>query len=184
MYQQPDQQLIIKAKAGDRQAFEKIVELTVGFLYAVAFRYLNNKAEAEDAVQETLVKLWKNFSNYKMEVKLSTWLYRILVNHCLDLKKSRTVKFQNQYLSIEGATNFSTGQTPHTEMEENELAAKLQQAVDQLNGKQKMIFVLRDMEGLEVPEVCQLVSLNEDQVKSNLYYARKKVQEWMKKNYY
>jgi RNA polymerase sigma-70 factor (ECF subfamily) len=69
-------------------------------------------------------------------------------------------------------------------MEENELAAKLQQAVDQLDGKQKMIFVLRDMEGLEVPEVCQLVSLNEDQVKSNLYYARKKVQEWMKKNYY
>ena len=46
-----------------------------------------------------------------------------------------------------------------------------------------MIFVLRDMEGVEVQEVCQLVELNEDQVKSNLYHARKKVQEWMKINY-
>ena len=183
MHQQPDHELIIKAKAGDRQAFEKIVELTQGFLYAVAFRYLNNKSEAEDAVQETLVKLWKSFSNYRMEVKLTTWLYRILVNHCLDLKKSRTRQFQHQQLSIEGATNFATDHTPHTVMEGNELTAKLQQAADQLSGKQKMIFVLRDMEGLEVQEVCQLVELNEDQVKSNLYHARKKVQEWMKINY-
>jgi RNA polymerase sigma-70 factor (ECF subfamily) len=118
-----------------------------------------------------------------MEVKLSTWLYRILVNHCLDLKKSRDRQFQNQQRSIEHATHFSTGQTPLTVMEENELTAKLQQATDQLSGKQKMIFVLRDMEGLEVTEVCQLIALSEDQVKSNLYHARKKVQEWMRRNY-
>ena len=86
-------------------------------------------------------------------------------------------------MSIEKAANFSTGSTPHLEMEKKEIACLLQQAVDELRGKQKMVFVLRDMEGLEVGEVCNLMELSEEQMKSNLYHARQKVQDWMKKNY-
>ena len=182
MPQQPESELITKAMAGDRQAFSQLVASNQGYLYAIAYRYLSNEDEAEDAVQETFVKLWKNFSKYREEVKLTTWLYRILVNHCLDIKKSSVSRFQNHRMSIEKAANFSTGSTPHLEMEKKEIACLLQQAVDELRGKQKMVFVLRDMEGLEVGEVCNLMELSEEQMKSNLYHARQKVQDWMKKN--
>jgi RNA polymerase sigma-70 factor, ECF subfamily len=177
---EPD--LITAAIAGERQAFKQLVDTYQGFLYAVAYRYLSNEAEAEDAVQETFVKLWKNLSKYRVQVKLSTWLYRILVNHCLDLKKTQASRYRQHQVSTEVAVNFSTDCTPHTLMEGRELEAELQRAIDQLNGKQKMVYVLRDMEELEVNEVCELVGLSEDQVKSNLYHARKKVQEMIRKN--
>lgn len=180
---QPEQELITRAIAGERQAFRQLVEGYQGFLYAVAYRYLSNEAEAEDAVQETFVKLWKNLPKYHAEVKLTTWMYRILVNYCLDLKKTQASRYRQYHVPTEMAVNFSTGNTPHTEMEGRELGATLQHAIDQLIGKQKMIYVLRDMESMEVHEVCALVGLNEDQVKSNLYHARKKVQEWIRKNY-
>ncbi|MFM9838137.1 MAG: RNA polymerase sigma factor [Cyclobacteriaceae bacterium] len=180
---QPEQELIARAVAGERQAFRQLVEGYQGFLYAVAYRYMSNEAEAEDAVQETFIKLWKNLPKYRPEIKLTTWMYRILVNHCLDLKKTHVSRYRQYQVSTEMAVNFSTGSTPHTEMEGRELEATLQRATDQLSGKQKMIYVLRDMEGMEVHEVCALVGLNEDQVKSNLYHARKKVQEWIRKNY-
>jgi RNA polymerase sigma-70 factor, ECF subfamily len=180
---QPEQELITRAIAGERQAFRQLVEGYQGFLYAVAYRYLSNEAEAEDAVQETFVKVWKNLPKYRAEVKLTTWLYRILVNHCLDFKKTQASRYHQYQVSTKMAVNFSTGSTPHTEMVGRELEAMLKRAIDQLIGKQKMIFVLRDMESMEVHEVCALVGLNEDQVKSNLYHARKKVQEWIRKNY-
>lgn len=180
---QPEQELIMRAIAGERQAFRQLLEGYQGFLYAVAYRYLSNEAEAEDAVQETFVKVWKNLPKYRVEVKLTTWMYRILVNHCLDLKKTQASRYRQHQVSTQIAVNFSTGSTPHTEMEGRELKAALQLAIDQLIGKQKMIYVLRDMEAIEVHEVCALVGLNEDQVKSNLYHARKKVQKWIQKNY-
>jgi DNA-directed RNA polymerase specialized sigma24 family protein len=73
--------------------------------------------------------------------------------------------------------------TPLDELTGKELAQVHQLAIEQLIGKQKMIYVLREMEDLEPTEICQLLSINEDQVKSNLYHARKKVQEFIKKQY-
>jgi RNA polymerase sigma-70 factor, ECF subfamily len=180
---QPEQELITRAVADERQAFRQLVESYQGFLYSVAYRYLSNEADAEDAVQETFIKLWKNLPKYRAEIKLTTWLYRILVNHCLDFKKTQASRHRQYQVPSEMVVNFSTGSTPHSEMEGRELEVELQRAIDQLSGKQKMIFVLRDMEEFEVHEVCTLVKLNEDQVKSNLYHARKKVQKWIRKNY-
>lgn len=182
MTPQPDPELIAQAKRGDKNAFRKLVETYQGFLYSVAFIYMGNQAEAEDAVQETFIKLWKNLLKYKDEAKLSTWLYRILVNHCLDLKKS---SFNRHKLSVsmESANEYSGRDTPHTELIGKELADILQQAINQLVGKQKMIFVLRDMEGLDTTEVCGLMNMDETQVKSNLYYARQSVKDWIKRQY-
>jgi RNA polymerase sigma-70 factor (ECF subfamily) len=183
MPKQLDAALIAKAMAGDRQSFRHVVETYQGFLYGVAYRYLANEADAEDAVQETFVKLWKNFSKYRPEIKLSTWLYRILVNHCLDHKKSSSHRSKSLQASYETSLQQGGIDTPLNELTGKELAHLHQLAIEQLIGKQKMIYVLRDMEDLNPTEICQLMSINEDQVKSNLYHARKKVQEFIKKHY-
>ncbi len=183
MPKQLDPALINKAMAGDRQAFRHVVETYQGFLYGVAYRYLANEADAEDAVQETFVKLWKNFSKYRPEIKLSTWIYRILVNHCLDQKKNAS--YQRKLFQVSFETSFQLGSvaTPLNELTGKELAVVHQLAIEQLIGKQKMIYVLREMEDLASTEICQLMYINEDQVKSNLYHARKKIQEFIKKQY-
>jgi RNA polymerase sigma-70 factor, ECF subfamily len=183
MPQQPEQSVVTRAIAGDRLAFRQLVEQYQGYLYAVAYRYLNDESEAEDAVQETFVKLWKNFSKYRFEVKLTTWLYKIMVNHCLDVKKRKVSFFQKNKTALDEAFSASTSVTPQTEMEGQELMSLIQQASEQLGDKQKMIFVLRDLEGLDVEEVCDLMGLDQDQVKSNLYHARKRVQTWLQQYY-
>jgi RNA polymerase sigma-70 factor, ECF subfamily len=183
MPKQLDPTLISKAMAGDRQSFRHVVEAYQGFLYGVAYRYLANEADAEDAVQETFVKLWKNFSKYRPEIKLSTWLYRILVNYCLDQKKSSLQQNRSFQVSLEESFQQSGIGTPLNELTGRELVNLHHLAIEQLIGKQKMIYVLREMEDLEPTEICHLMSMNEDQVKSNLYHARKKVQEFIKRQY-
>lgn len=183
MPKQLDPTLISKAMAGDRQSFRYVVESYQGFLYGIAYRYLANEADAEDAVQEAFVKLWRNFSKYRPEIKLSTWLYRILVNHCLDHKKSSAHRNKLFQVPLETSLQHGGIDTPLNKLTGKELAEVHQLAIEQLIGKQKMIYVLREMQDLEPIEICHLMSMNEDQVKSNLYHARKKVQEFIKRQY-
>ena len=183
MISQIDLNLIQKAQRGDQQAFRQMVMHYQAFLYAVAFRYLGNAADAEDAVQEVFIKLWKNLSGYRPEVKMSTWLYRILVNHCLDVRKKTSYQNERNQQSVEAISNHPSASSPHHELAQTELTHLYQRAINQLSGMQKMIYVLRDVEDLPSGEVCQLVNINEDQVKSNLYHARKKVQAYIKEHY-
>ena len=183
MISQIDLNLIQKAQRGDQQAFRQMVMHYQAFLYAVAFRYLGNAADAEDAVQEVFIKLWKNLGAYRPEVKMSTWLYRILVNHCLDVRKKTSYQNERNQQSVEAISNHPDSSSPHHELAQTELTHLYQRAINQLSGMQKMIYVLRDVEDLPSGEVCQLVNINEDQVKSNLYHARKKVQAYIKEHY-
>ncbi len=183
MISQIDLNLIQQAQRGDRQAFRQLVMHYQAFLYAVAFRYLGNAADAEDAVQEVFIKLWKNLSAYRSEVKMSTWLYRILVNHCLDIKKKTSYQNERNQQSVETILSYPNQSSPLHELVQTELTQLYQQAIDQLSGLQKMIYVLRDVEELPSAEVCQLMNVNEDQVKSNLYHARKKIQAYIRQHY-
>ena len=81
-------EIIRKAASGNRTAFRQLAERHQRFVYAVAVRVLNNQQDAEDATQETFIRLWKNLKHYKAEIKLTTWLYRIVTNICLDVLKS------------------------------------------------------------------------------------------------
>src|SRR6478735_4013508 len=80
--------LIESAQAGDMLAFRKLVEMHQRFAYSVAFRFTNNGPEAEDITQEVFIKLWRNIAKYKPGIKLTTWLYQIITNQCLDYLKS------------------------------------------------------------------------------------------------
>ncbi len=179
MPKQPSPSVITQAMMGDRQAFRSLVEDYQGFLYAVAYRYLGQAAEAEDAVQETFVKLWKNLSSYRPEVKFTTWLFKILVNHCLDVQKSSVMRAQRKQVDLEKMVQVANP-TGSDLWESREIMEAITEAASQLSGKQKMIFVLRDLQGMEVAEVCVLMGVTEDQIKSNLYHARRKISEYLR----
>ncbi len=165
-------EVIQEAMAGSKRAFGIVVDQYQVFAYRVAFRLIGKAGEAEDIVQESFISLWKNFDHYRVEIKLTTWLYRIIVNKCLDYFKSATVKQNNNKVGLEYAHVIEDNNTPEKELQNKELMKAIQVATESLTPKQKAVFVLRDLEGLDVDDVCSILSISAGNVKSNLYYAR------------
>jgi RNA polymerase sigma-70 factor, ECF subfamily len=183
MTDQEVQATIRRAASGDQGAFRIIVSQNQSFLYAVAFRFLGNTADAEDAVQEAFVRLWKNLPSYRPEVKLTTWLYKIVVNLSLDILKSGHRKHQKGRVEVQSYTSIISAQAADDELHAQELHAFIQEAASELTPKQKAVFILRDLEELPVEDVCSILSMSAGNVKSNLYYARQHMSEKLKKYY-
>jgi RNA polymerase sigma-70 factor (ECF subfamily) len=173
-------ELIQKAVRGSQQAFRAIVEANQGFVYAVAFRFVNDEQDAEDLTQEIFVRLWKNLHTYKQEVKLTTWLYKIVTNQCLDFLKSRHGRQRKNKVDIDRSHFVQDHSTPEKEFQQQELSRILHAAAEELTPKQKAVFILRDLEGLSQEEVSEALSMSTGNVKSNLFYARQKMTEKLK----
>lgn len=176
-------ELIQKAVRGSQQAFRAIVEANQGFVYAVAFRFVNDSQDAEDITQEVFVRLWKNLHAYKQEVKLTTWLYKIVTNRCLDFLKSRHGRQRKNKVDVEKQHELTTHSTPEKEFQQQELTLIIYAAAEELTPKQKAVFILRDLEGLTQEEVSEALSMSTGNVKSNLFYARQKMTEKLKAYY-
>jgi RNA polymerase sigma-70 factor, ECF subfamily len=180
MHSRTTPDVIKQAMAGSAKAFEVIVDEHQAFAYRVAFRLIGKAEEAEDIVQESFISLWKNFDRYRIEVKLTTWLYRIITNKCLDYFKSAVVKQKKNRVDMEQAYTKTDNNTPEKELQNLELLKAIQQATELLTPKQRAVFVLRDLEGLDVGEVCNILSISARNLKSNLYYARVAMSEKLK----
>ncbi|MBX2913809.1 MAG: RNA polymerase sigma factor [Cyclobacteriaceae bacterium] len=176
-------EIIKKAAAGDRSAFRMLVETHQQFVYAVAFRVLNNPHDAEDATQETFIRLWKNLTRYKAGIKLSTWLYHIVTNICLDLLKSAHHKRNRMTLDIAKQTGKIHAGSADGVMQLLELTKAVEEAAAQLPHIQKIIFVLRDLQGLSPEEVSAILETSEEKIKSNLYHARMAIGKYLKQHY-
>lgn len=175
--------LIKKAIDGDTLAFRQIVEQHQGFAYAVSYRFTGNEEDAEDIVQEAFIRLWNNLHKYKPEVKLSTWLYKIITNLCLDFLKSRRVKEKNNHVDIQSQVNLNSNHKADEPLNAQELHVIIQEAASELTPAQKAVFILRDLEQLSVEEVSEILSMSAGNIKSNLYYARQQVGNVLKKYY-
>lgn len=173
-------ELIQDAVRGSQQAFRAIVEANQGFVYTVAFRFVQDAQEAEDISQEVFVRLWKNLHTYKQEVKLTTWLYKIVTNRCLDFLKSRHGRQRKNKVDINSTHFVQDRSTPEKEFQLQELSGIIHAAAEELTPRQKAVFILRDLEGLSQEEVSETLSMSPGNVKSNLFYARQKMTEKLK----
>lgn len=181
MAESTSQEIIARAMAGNTEAFRVVVMQNQAFAYSVSYRFLGNAEDAEDIVQEAFIRLWKNLHKYNPEVKLRTWLYRIIVNLCLDFLKSTHGQQRKNKVDVEQVLHYSSG--PDRPMHANELNELIQEAAATLTPRQKAVFILRDLEDLSVEEVCHILSMSAGNVKSNLYYARQHMGEKLKKYY-
>jgi RNA polymerase sigma-70 factor, ECF subfamily len=174
---------IEKAKSGDQHAFRVLVESFQGFVYSIAFRFTGDEAEAEDLVQETFIRLWKNMDRYNPEYKLKTWLGKIVTNLCFDFLKSSRRKNEKHRIAMDNKLNVIDPSQHESELDSSELHAIVMKLADQLTPKQRTAFILRDLEMLEVKEVCDMMRISAGNLKSNLYYARLSIKERLIKYY-
>lgn len=174
-------EIIEQAKSGNQLAFRALVESFQGFVYSIAYRFTGNASEAEDLMQETFIRCWKNLDRYNAEYKMKTWLGKIVSNLCLDYLKSARRK--NESKAVDFSIHIMDDANPEKEFETKELHSIILKLADRLTPKQRAVFILRDLEMLEVDEVCEILGMNSANVKSNLYYARLNMKADLLKHY-
>lgn len=169
---------------GDRAAFAQLVELHSPAVYRLALQILKDPAEAEDILQETFIKAFRYLPNFDGRSSLATWLYRIATNEALMLLRKRkfdTISIEQpaqteddlqEPLQIEDWTNL-----PEDELLSAETRQYVQQAIEALPETLRIVFTLREFEGLSTLETAQILNISEAAVKTRLSRARLQLRE-------
>ena len=155
------------------QQFTEIVEQYSDLAYSVAFRMLRNAEDAEDAVQEAYISAFKALPNFKGQSKLSTWLYRIVVNACL--MKIRKEKSRAKYISentFDDALIYDWKNDPEKAAVNDELRSTMEGGLNFLSPDLRATVVLRDIQGLSTEEAAEALSISVASLKSRLHRAR------------
>jgi RNA polymerase sigma-70 factor (ECF subfamily) len=185
--------LLHQAKGGDFAAFQKLVTILQPRVYGLTFRILQQAQDAEDATQQTFLALIEHIADFLEESSVATWVLRIATNNALKiLRKKRTVKMVSM---SEMASEDSYGDVPHPEfiapwsqtadeiVQQAEVQAELEKALLELDDKYRLVFVLRDVEGLSVRETAQALDLTESTVKVRLLRARLALREHLTRRF-
>jgi RNA polymerase sigma-70 factor (ECF subfamily) len=170
-------EIIEKVKNGDQAAFRRIVEEYRQLAFGMAFRIMCNEEEARDVVQDSFIKIWQKIGTYDMSQKFSTWICKIVANTAID--RMRQIKRHN-LVNIDKVVTLIDRLNQGIDQQdfENEDTARIISWIAQgLPEKQQMVFILRDLQGVDSPEVQQILHMSETSVKSNLYHARLAVKE-------
>ena len=143
-------------------------------LYRLALRITMNKAEAEDVVQDTLLKVWECREDWNQINNLEAFAIATCRNRALDLAKRAGRDTEN----LDEMAHFSS-QTPHEQLEAREEISLVRRLMDSLPEVQRTIMLLRDIEGKTYQEIAQTLDISETQVKVYLHRARTKIKEWI-----
>jgi RNA polymerase sigma-70 factor (ECF subfamily) len=169
--------LIIRAKAGDRMAFDQIIISHQRKIISLAWRLLGNREDALDAAQETFLRVYKFFGRFDPAQDFNGWLYRIAVNVCRDLARKRKGNLYSLEAGVESGA-VAEPASPH----DTESAAMLAQerrillrALATLPEKERAAIVMRDMEGLDTEEVARILRSSPTTVRSQICAARVKI---------
>lgn len=170
-------QAIARSKQGDVRAFRQVVETYQQYAFSLAFRIVCDHDDARDVVQETFVRVWKHIGSFDPETRFTTWLYKIVVNLSYDRLKGEGRRKRIFAMWPEaGAESFEDKRSPiDADLINRDLAEKIKAIAEGLPVKQRMVFVLRDLQDLTVDEVSEILEMSRESVKTNLCYARRQI---------
>lgn len=184
----PDADLVRRAKAGELQAFEELVSRHERQIFTLASRILQNPHDAEDVTQQTFLSALEHLAGFREEASFATWLNRIATFAALKVIRKRkgldTVSLeaatepQEDYDSIPHPEYISDWkESPEQLVERNETRRLLDEALGRLDEKHRLVFLLRDVEGLSGKETAAALGLSEANVKVRLLRARLQLRE-------
>ncbi len=169
------QELATKIKHGDQAAFRQLIEGFHQYAFALTFRILCDEEEAKDAVQEGFIKIWEKICSFDPSHKFTTWISRIFTNSAID--RLRSIKRHNlvRLDQVPDKLEMICAGSSDTKLDNQEMAQLIRSLAGDLPEKQQLVFILRDIQGMESSEVQEVLDLSETVVKSNLYHARKRI---------
>lgn len=175
-----EQQALIQAAIkGDFEAFETLIGLYENNIYKLCLKIMQNEEEAADAFQEVCLKVWKQLKHYKGEAKLSTWIYRLTTNQCIDLLRKNKKHtghisiFQRNEKDEEWLLEDVAKDNVALEVETKALQEVVQIGLKELKPEYRVIIVLKDVEDHSYEEIAEILQISLGTVKSRLSRARK-----------
>lgn len=171
-------------RAGDRKEFARMVDLYSGHIYRLAMKMLQNPQDAEDVLQETFIKAYHHLPTFQGKSNVSTWLYRIATNEALMLLRKRKVTtYSVDAPGLDDQENSEPREIidwcclPEDELMSAEAQDILDKSIDQLPETLRVVFLLRDIEGLSTQETADVLGISEGAVKTRLSRARLQLRE-------
>ena len=174
--QTDDLDLAAGCAGGESDAFAEVYRRFGERMKSIAFNHLGNIADAEDAVQETFVKLHRAARGFTGEAAFSTWLYRILVNTCLDMIRKRRRRIQEAPID-----NVLTGVRAGATVDDAKRMT-LRKLLAELPEQRRSVFMLFEIEGLSHAEIGQILDISEGNSKWILFSTKKQLQEAWKQS--
>jgi RNA polymerase sigma-70 factor, ECF subfamily len=165
-----DRACVERCLQGDTSAFRTLVERYQRVLFTVAVRMLGDADEATDAAQDAFVRAYRKLQTYDQGHKFFSWLYRILVNECLNVRRTRR-------LLVPLDAGMAAGDNPHRIAEQAELRESVRSALGRLTVAYREVVVLRHYAGMSYAEIGEALGVPEKTVKSRLYSARQQLGE-------
>lgn len=172
-----EKNLIEQAQQGNRKALAELVKLHEQTIYNFSFKICRDRDKAENIMQETFYSFVKSLHQFDGNSKLSTWLYRIVANHCLmAARKTKNYNFvslendDDEFYEDRYTADWS--RLPDKTTEDKELKQILDNAISKLSPDYRIVFLLRDVEGMSTEETAKITELSIPAVKSRLHRAR------------
>lgn len=177
----PDAKLMLEFARGNTSAFEQILKKYKRLVINIAYRFIQNRAEAEDIAQEVFLRVYDSAKKYKPKAKFSTWIYKITANICLN--KFRSKKYI-QTLSLDKPISAAGNEViiqitdttyvhPSVDTEKKELNQLVKEAISSLPINQRMVVILQKYEGLSYREISEVMGCSTSAVDSLLQRAKK-----------
>ena len=180
MQENIDERFLIKRAAkGDSDAFETLIRAHESRMYAVTLRMCGSREDAQDCLQEAMLRIYKAMDSFRGQSSFGTWVYRITMNTCLDELRRRKVR-QSTSLDAMLETGWSPTDetnTPEKNSLRNEQRRSIEKAIATLPEDMRSAVVLRDIHGFSYEEIAQILSANVGTIKSRISRGREKLRE-------
>lgn len=177
----PDHVVVEKVLNGETELFEILMRRYNELLFRTVRSYFNQDTDVEDIMQDAYVKAYQKLYQFKNESTFSTWLVRIGINEALQRKRklknyrSTALEYETGVLQIADTSVMN----PENNTIYKESTAFIEKAVDTLPQKYKIIFILREVEGMEIPEISKSLDLTVSNVKVRLFRARNMIKDYI-----
>ena len=185
---EPDAELVRRAQGGDLDAFEALTNRHERRVFSLAMRMLQQEQDAEDVTQQTFLSALENLDTFRGEASFATWLFRIATHAALKIiRKRRGLETVSLEAASEGGDEADA--VPHPEfiadwrlspeqlVQRNEVRRLLDEALTRLDEKHRLVFLLRDVEGLSIQETAEALGLSEANTRVRLLRARLQLRE-------
>ncbi|HKP95829.1 MAG TPA: sigma-70 family RNA polymerase sigma factor [Fibrobacteria bacterium] len=178
-----DRGWVLAFQSGREEGFNRLVLKHKDRIFGLCLRLLaGNREEAEDAAQESFVKVFHGLGDFRLEAKFSSWLYRIAVNTCKNRLVSRPYREARRHRDLKAAESDGapSAPSPAQVLEAKGKRERIEAAIAGLPEEQRTLVVLRDIEGRSYEEIAETTGLNPGTVKSRLNRGRRQLQEWLR----
>ena len=176
-----DRELVRRAEREDKEAFEELIRRHQHRVFAVAGGILKRREDVEDIAQQVFVKAYFSLKRFDQRAALSTWLYKITVNECWDMlrkKKVRPLVYEADLSEEQARQVISSAEKgkEHPDISERlELRQRVDRLLEGLDERDRLMLILKEVEGFSIEEIAEVLDLNANTVKVRLFRARRRV---------